>query len=213
MLEPAIQVNVMSLFAVGWGLSNCHNPTPAVFLLDEVDKLGRDPIRGDPTSALLEVLDPEQNSTFRDHYLNVPFDLSRVLFVATANSLDSIPPPLLDRMEVIPMAGYTLEEKLHIARRYLLPKQRRLAGLAESDFLLDDAALRFVVESYTREPGVRNLERQLAAICRSVAFQIASSQEDPQSRSDQRRGLDMEELDRILGVYLEVLADEMHYNA
>ena len=124
-----------------------------VVLLDEVDKLGRDPIRGDPTSALLEVLDPEQNAHFQDHYLGVPFDLSQVVFIATANTLETIPPPLLDRMEIITMSGYTYEEKLHIARSYLLPKQLNLHGLADHPFIIDDTTLLHIATGYTREPG------------------------------------------------------------
>ena len=144
-----------------------------VFMLDEVDKLGRD-FRGDPASALLEVLDPEQNSTFRDNYLDAQFDLSKVLFITTANVLDPVPDALRDRMEIIPLEGYTEQEKVIIAFRYLVPRQTRENGLApEGDILFSDEALRFVIRRYTREAGVRNLEREIGAICRKQARRIA----------------------------------------
>ncbi len=144
-----------------------------VFILDEVDKVGSD-WRGDPSSALLEVLDPEQNSTFRDHYLDVEFDLSKVLFIATANVLDTIPAPLRDRMEIISLSGYTDEEKVAIARRHLVPKQIKANALEPSEFVMSDAALRALIEGYTREAGVRNLEREVGSVARKVATEVAS---------------------------------------
>ncbi|HWH06514.1 MAG TPA: endopeptidase La, partial [Gaiellaceae bacterium] len=143
-----------------------------VFLIDEIDKMGSD-FRGDPASAMLEVLDPAQHSTFRDHYLDLPYDLSKVLFICTANTLDTIPGPLLDRMDVIQLSGYTHDEKLGIAKRYLLPQQLEAHGLAKSQLTLGDRVLRLVISEYTREAGVRNLERQIAALCRKTATQIA----------------------------------------
>ncbi len=143
-----------------------------LLLIDEIDKMGAD-WRGDPSSAMLEVLDPEQNRTFRDHYLDLPFDLSKVLFICTANTLDSIPGPLLDRMDVISLSGYTEDEKLGIAKRYLLPKQLKLHGLQRSQLTLSDKMLRTVIREYTREAGVRNLERRLADICRKAATLVA----------------------------------------
>jgi ATP-dependent Lon protease len=143
-----------------------------VFMIDEIDKMGAD-FRGDPASAMLEVLDPAQNDSFRDHYLDLEFDLSDVVFIATANVLDTIPGPLLDRMETIELAGYTLEEKRHIARRYLVGRQIRANGLKPSQIEITDAALTAIIEEYTREAGVRNLERQIGTICRKVARQVA----------------------------------------
>ncbi len=151
-----------------------NNP---VFLLDEIDKLGND-FRGDPASALLEVLDPEQNSTFTDHYLDIEFDLSKVMFIATANMLDTIPGPLRDRMEVVELPSYTEDEKAVIARRHLLGKQLEAHGLSEDDLEIEEDALRTIIRSYTREAGVRNLERELAAICRGVAAEIARGRKE-----------------------------------
>jgi ATP-dependent Lon protease len=154
------------------GLRRAGSNDP-VFMLDEVDKLGRD-FRGDPASALLEVLDPEQNSTFRDNYLDVPFDLSKVLFITTANVLDPIPDALRDRMEIISLEGYTEQEKVIIAFRYLIPRQTAENGLdAAQDIEFGDDAVRFMVRRYTREAGVRNLERQIGTICRKQARRIA----------------------------------------
>ncbi len=144
-----------------------------VVMLDEIDKLGAGGFQGDPASALLEVLDPEQNGTFRDAYLGVPFDLSRVLFIATANELDTIPGPLRDRMEVVRLSGYTAEEKVAIARGHLIPRQLQRNGLPAASVVLDDAALNLLIDGYTREAGVRNLERELGAIFRNVAVRVA----------------------------------------
>ena len=148
------------------------------FMLDEVDKLGND-FRGDPASALLEVLDPEQNHTFADHYLEIPYDLSNVMFIATANIADPIPPPLRDRMEILSLPGYTRREKLAIARRHLLPKQLEEHGIKEEQLTLTDTALEEVIDHYTREAGVRELERQIAAVVRGVAVKVAEGESDP----------------------------------
>jgi ATP-dependent Lon protease len=159
------------------GLKQAGTKNP-VFVLDELDKVGSD-VRGDPAAALLEVLDPEQNSTFRDHYLNLPFDLSRVLWVATANLADTIPAPLRDRMEMINLHGYDINEKVEIARRYLIPKQRTDNGLKEADLKISSQTVELIVESYTREAGLRSLDKQIAAISRKVARGFAEGRTTP----------------------------------
>ena len=142
-----------------------------VIMLDEVDKLGRD-FRGDPASALLETLDPEQNNTFRDNYLDVPFDLSKVLFICTANMLDTVPPPLLDRMEIIPLQGYSEEEKVHIANRYLIPRQIKENGITAEQIEFPEEAVRHIIRHYTREAGVRKLEQMIGTVCRKQARRV-----------------------------------------
>jgi ATP-dependent Lon protease len=165
-------------------IRDAESSNPLV-LIDEIDKMGAD-WRGDPASAMLEVLDPEQNRTFRDHYLDLPFDLSKVLFICTANTVDTVPGPLLDRMDVISLSGYTEEEKLGIAKRYLVPKQLVQHGLTRAQLTLSDKVLRAIIRDYTREAGVRNLERRIADVCRKAATQIAKGKAQRQ-RVDEAR--------------------------
>ena len=172
------------------GLKTVKTNNP-VFMMDEIDKIGSD-YRGDPSSALLEVLDPEQNGTFSDHYLNMPFDLSKVMFITTANMSDTIPSPLLDRMEVIRLSGYTQEEKMVIAHRYLLPRQIKENGLKPEQIRLDDQVLRHIVTHYTHEAGVRNLEREVGKICRKLARKIAEGGKGPYT-------ITIKTLDKYLG--------------
>lgn len=159
---------------------NSNNP---IFMMDEIDKVGSD-YRGDPSSALLEVLDPEQNYEFSDHYLNLPFDLSKVMFITTANMSDTIPGPLYDRMEVIRLSGYTLEEKIVIANRYLLPRQLSENGIKARNIRIDDETLKYVITHYTHEAGLRNLEREIGKICRKIARKIAEGGRGPYSVSE-----------------------------
>jgi ATP-dependent Lon protease len=172
-----------------------------LFLLDEVDKMGAD-WRGDPSSALLEVLDPEQNNTFTDHYIEVEYDLSEVMFVATANTLN-IPPPLLDRMEVIRLSGYTEDEKMNIGVRYLLPKQLKATGLQEGELSVSEAAIRDIVRYYTREAGVRALERELSKICRKAVKQLLTDKkagDGEKAEKPHRISVTPKNLDKFLGV-------------
>ena len=149
--------------------ANVNNP---VILLDEIDKMTKD-ISGDPTSAMLEVLDPEQNKSFRDNYIELPFDLSNVMFIASANSLENIPRPLLDRMDIIEVSGYTEDEKLNIAKKYLIQKQRKNNGLTSHNLNITDSGIKEIINGYTRESGVRNLERAISKVCRKVAVKVA----------------------------------------
>jgi ATP-dependent Lon protease len=180
----------------GMKQSGCKNP---VFMLDEVDKLGSD-YRGDPSAALLEVLDPEQNHAFRDHYLGVPYDLSKVMFIATANLADTIPSPLRDRMETLRLSGYSEEEKLAIAEKFLVPKQIAEAGLGERDLSLGRPALRKIISEYTREAGLRELERQVAQLARKMARRLVESGTTPaQARKAGRTVVTAEDLAKLLG--------------
>ncbi|ETN42200.1 ATP-dependent protease La [Cyphellophora europaea CBS 101466] len=180
------------------GLKKVGTANP-VFLLDEIDKISSSNFHGDPSAAMLEVLDPEQNHSFNDHYVNIPIDLSKVLFIATANTLDTIPPPLLDRMETIQLPGYTTIEKRHIANNHLIPKQIRTNGLSESDVSFSDAVVDAVITGYTREAGVRNLEREIGSVCRYKAVQYADARDanQPDSYSPQVK---LEELEDMLGI-------------
>ena len=183
-----------------------------VFLLDEIDKVGGANFHGDPSAAMLEVLDPEQNHTFVDHYINVPFDLSRVLFIATANTIDTIPAPLLDRMEAITLSGYTTLEKRHIAARHLVPKQISANGLSLPDIHLEDGVVDNIITDYTREAGVRSLEREIGAVCRYKAVEFSdsgdfasdppdlSSEPSPSSTSPYNPSVRVSDLETILGI-------------
>jgi ATP-dependent Lon protease len=179
--------------------SGTSNP---VFVLDEIDKLGRD-FRGDPSSAMLEVLDPEQNSAFYDNYLELDYDLSKVLFVATANNLDTIQPALLDRMEIIEIHGYSIEEKIEIAKKYLVSKQRKAHGLKANQFKVTDKALELIIEQYTRESGVRSLDKRIASLARFMAKSIAMEELI-------KKQIGVSEVEEILGA--EKLEPEMYEN-
>ncbi|CAG8554945.1 18609_t:CDS:2 [Acaulospora morrowiae] len=184
------------LIAQGLRRVGVKNP---VFLLDEIDKVGHLSNHGDPSAALLEVLDPEQNNTFNDHYLNVPLDLSKVLFIATANQIDSIPLPLLDRMEIISIPGYTFDEKIHIAKRHLLPKQIVSHGLSPNDIKISDGVLLKIAVGYTREAGVRNLEREIASVCRAKAVKYADVKDNGETHAYNPE-VTAEDVESILGV-------------
>jgi ATP-dependent Lon protease len=189
------------------GLKKCGVSNP-VILLDEIDKLGHASFQGDPSAAMLEVLDPEQNHTFVDHYINIPIDLSKVLFIATANSLETIPPPLLDRMEMIQLSGYTTLEKRHIASRHLLPKQITTNGLGESQVVLSEEVMDKIIMAYTRESGVRNLEREIGSVCRYKAVEYAEVA-DAHTEDKYNPKVSLDDLDTILGIerYDEELAE------
>ncbi|PKY12415.1 ATP-dependent protease La [Rhizophagus irregularis] len=184
------------LIAQGLKRVGVNNP---IFLLDEIDKVGHLSNHGDPSAALLEVLDPEQNNTFNDHYLNVPLDLSKVLFIATANQVDTIPAPLLDRMELINIPGYTFEEKINIAQRHLLPKQITNHGLSLDDVKMLDEVLLKIASGYTREAGVRNFEREIASVCRAKAVEYANAK-DKNELENYNNEVTAKEIENILGV-------------
>jgi len=173
-----------------------NNP---VFLLDEIDKVGGSNFHGDPSAAMLEVLDPEQNNSFNDHYINIPIDLSKVLFIATANTLDTIPPPLLDRMETIQLSGYTTVEKRHIAKQHLIPKQITTNALTLSDIDLPDDVVDTIITSYTRESGVRNLEREIGSVCRYKAVEYADAK-DTSTLEKYNPRVSLDDLEEILGI-------------
>ena len=173
-----------------------NNP---VFLLDEIDKVGGSNFHGDPSAAMLEVLDPEQNHSFNDHYINIPIDLSKVLFIATANSLDTIPPPLLDRMETIQLSGYTTVEKRHIANQHLIPKQIATNALSTSDIRFNDDVVDTIITSYTRESGVRNLEREIGSVCRYKAVEYADAK-DTSTLDRYNPNITVSDLEGILGI-------------
>jgi ATP-dependent Lon protease len=179
------------------GLKHCGTNNP-VFVLDEIDKLGSD-FRGDPASALLEVLDPEQNHEFKDHYLNLPFDLSNVMFIATANVMDTIPPPLRDRMEVINLAGYTENEKLQISKRHLIKKQIKENGLNEKDISFTSPGLMKLIRDFTREAGLRTLERKIGSVCRKIAKNIALKKSKSGVRSTHTVSITAEKVEKLLG--------------
>ncbi|KUJ06960.1 ATP-dependent protease-like protein la [Mollisia scopiformis] len=180
-----------------------------VFLLDEIDKVGTTNFNGDPSAAMLEVLDPEQNHTFTDHYVNIPIDLSKVLFIATANSLDTIPPPLLDRMETIYLSGYTTLEKRHIALQHLIPKQIRTNGLGDGQVEFNQDVVSKIIESYTRESGVRNLEREIGSVCRAKAVEYAEAK-DSGHEEKYKPQLSVQDIEDILGIekYDEEIAEK-----
>ncbi len=180
------------------GLKKVGVANPVV-LLDEIDKVGTSNFHGDPSAALLEVLDPEQNHTFTDHYVNIPIDLSKVLFIATANSLDTIPPPLLDRMETISLSGYTTLEKRHIANQHLIPKQITTNGLADRQVEFTDDVVDTIITAYTRESGVRNLEREIGSVCRYKAVEYADAK-DVNSIDTYKPLVSVEDLEDILGI-------------
>lgn len=183
------------------GLKQAGTNNP-VFMMDELDKLGSD-FRGDPSSALLEVLDPEQNHAFVDHYLNLSYDLTDVMFIATANVLDTIPPPLRDRMEIIQLSGYSTDEKLHIAKQYLVPKQVEENGLKPEQIRFSDNAIKTVIHSYTRESGLRNLERQIGSICRKHALAVAEGKRE-------RRMITNKVVEKFLGPQIYLSTEEEH---